>query len=158
MDKEIHLIDTWEFVKKQKLKGERVAWLLLGLDEDDFESRYHQQPQLLSNENSIFGVLVNEILIVYGDQFQVGKHGYSLRNSGFRFDINTGSDHEHPWSDDPMLIEDPLNYMNNVGRNCYKAQQFQRVIADAHETLKNITVRHNEMKKIDMILSEIFGI
>jgi len=45
MDKEIHLIDTWEFVKKQKLKGERVAWLLLGLDEDDFESRYHQKPQ-----------------------------------------------------------------------------------------------------------------
>ena len=48
--------------------------------------------------------------------------------------------------------------MNNVGRNCYKAQQFQRVIADSHETLKKITVRHNEMKKIDMILSEIFGI
>jgi hypothetical protein len=154
----------YDFIARQRQRGKKTALAILGLDDDNFKCSSDKISQLLTEEDSIFGVILNEILIVFGEQFQCGRHGFSLRNSGFRFDINAGAGHptEHPWSDDPLLIEDPLNYMNNVGRNCYKAHQFQRVMADAHEILKNITVRHdrthnNEMKKTDFLLSEIFG-
>lgn len=154
----------YDFIDKQRQRGKKTALALLGLDDDNFKSSSGKVSELLTAENSIYGIILNEILIVFGEQFQCGRHGFSLRNAGFRFDINAGAGHpiEHPWSDDPLLIEDPLNYLNNVGRNCYKAQQFQRVMADAHEILKNITVRHdpthiNEMKKTDFLLSEIFG-
>jgi hypothetical protein len=156
-----HLNSSWNFVERQRQKGKKTALSILGLD-DDIDS--YDESQTLTTDNSILGILLNEILVVFGEQFQSGRHGFSLRNSGFRFDINQGMGipTEHPWSNDPLVLEDPLNYLNNVGRNCYKAVQFQRVMADADETLKKIIVRHdshstqNEMKK-NVLLSEIFG-
>jgi hypothetical protein len=128
---------------------------------EDIDS--YDESQTLTTDNSILGILLNEILVVFGEQFQSGKHGFSLRNSGFRFDINQGMGDltEHPWSNEPLVLEDPLNYLNNVGRNCYKAVQFQRVMADAEEKFKEIIVRHDTLTQNDMnktlLLSEIFG-
>ncbi|CAM9723059.1 unnamed protein product [Choristocarpus tenellus] len=36
---------------------------------------------------------------------------------------------------DPLFIEDPLNFSNNVGRNCFRIYQIQRAWSDAHASL-----------------------
>eukprot|EP00746_Dinoflagellata_sp_MGD_P129787 gnl/MRDRNA2_/MRDRNA2_63875_c0_seq1.p1 gnl/MRDRNA2_/MRDRNA2_63875_c0~~gnl/MRDRNA2_/MRDRNA2_63875_c0_seq1.p1 ORF type:complete len:1463 (+),score=258.35 gnl/MRDRNA2_/MRDRNA2_63875_c0_seq1:97-4389(+) len=36
---------------------------------------------------------------------------------------------------DPLWIEDPLNHTNNVGRNCFRVRQIQRVMARAADAL-----------------------
>lgn len=36
---------------------------------------------------------------------------------------------------DPLFIEDPMNYSNNVGRNCFRVHQIQRAWSDAHASL-----------------------
>lgn len=148
-------VESWEFIAKQRQRGKKTALSVLGLDEDDFDA--YSESQLLTTDDNIYGVMLNEFLVVFGEQFQSEKHGFSLRNSGFSFDPQS-----HPWSNDPLIIEDPLNYLNNVGRNSYKVQHFQRVMGDAHEILKNITVRHGthntQNDKTDFLLSEIFGI
>lgn len=36
---------------------------------------------------------------------------------------------------DPLFIEDPMNFSNNVGRNCFRVYQIQRAWSDAHASL-----------------------
>lgn len=40
-----------------------------------------------------------------------------------------------PYKFDPLFIEDPLNCGNNVGRNCFRIQQVQRVCSQAFSAL-----------------------
>jgi len=45
------------------------------------------------------------------------------------------NDSYRPYKFDPLFIEDPLDKGNNVGRNCFRVQQVQRVFCDAHKSL-----------------------
>lgn len=134
------------------------------------------------------GNVLDEFLSLYGDHMVCGKHGFSVRDGGFRFDVmmdpatshssdlnrssanpnqkegeidvmkmkgnaspDTSAGKEgltgmpsfpHPLAaHDPMVIEDPVNMLNNVSKNCYKAPLIQKVLLEAHERLKKFTVR-----------------
>ena len=100
------------------------------------------------------------------------RHGFSLRDGGFRFFIpqnynspatataTTGGKsngtststssphplpqfHPHPHADDPLIIEDPLDAVNNVGRLCYKAGAIQKNFSECLERLRRLAVRWN---------------
>lgn len=49
----------------------------------------------------------------------------------------------HPKANDPIIIEDPVNVMNNVGVNTYKILAIQQAFHAAHEKLKTVAVRYN---------------
>lgn len=129
-------------------------------------------PVLLPITKPLLGELLEEILNEYGGEMQCGVHGFSVRNGGFRFEVSAKnnshpssdtvalshvmSDHadksiitnpvsmvNHPQAGDPIVIEDPINVINNVGAGCYKALAIQRVLLEAHERLKSIAVRCN---------------
>jgi hypothetical protein len=40
-----------------------------------------------------------------------------------------------PFTFDPLFVEDPLSYGNNVGRNAFRIFQVQRAFSDAHRAL-----------------------
>ncbi len=75
---------------------------------------------------------------------QCGRHGYSARDGGFRFDVSSGEGRpSHPQAGDPLLVEDPVDVFNNVARNCFRASLVQRAFFDAYERLKGEAVRHH---------------
>ena len=44
-------------------------------------------------------------------------------------------DHAMPFTFDPLFVDDPLSYGNNVGRNAFRIFQVQRAFSDAHRAL-----------------------
>ena len=63
----------------------------------------------------ILGVIVVEFLDFYGEALECGRHGFSVRDGGFRFEVH-GSGVAHPQACHPFVIEDPVNVMNNGNR------------------------------------------
>lgn len=55
-----------------------------------------------------------------GEDFEHGAEGLSVRAGGFRFPCKGHP--PHPLASDPVVIEDPINIMNNVARSCYRIQ------------------------------------
>lgn len=52
----------------------------------------------------------------YGDALECGRHGFSVRDGGFRFEVKgSGPDGApaHPQAAHPIVIEDPVDVMNN---------------------------------------------
>lgn len=49
----------------------------------------------------------------YGDGLECGRHGFSVRDGGFRFDMHESGVPVHPQATHPLIIEDPVNVMNN---------------------------------------------
>jgi len=103
-------------------------------------------PILMTLTTPILGEIIEEFLTEFGDYLQIGLHGFSVRDGGFRFDVvsNGSGCPAHPQADDPLVVEDPVNVINNVAKSCYRASAVHRAIFDAHERLKNITVRCND--------------
>lgn len=76
-----------------------------------------------------------------------GKHGFSVRDGGFRFDVDAGTGlPPHPQAHDPLVIEDPVNMINNIASTCYKAQSVQRAFVEAANRLQAVSVRHRDME------------
>jgi hypothetical protein len=70
-----------------------------------------------------------------------------MRDGGFRFNLRVADGvPSHPQAMDPLLIEDPVNVLNNIGKNCYKVAAVQGVLMEALEKLKTIAVRHNSSR------------
>ena len=44
-------------------------------------------------------------------------------------------EHNMPYTLDPLLVEDPLNESNNVGRNAFRIFSVLRAFSDAHRAL-----------------------
>jgi hypothetical protein len=44
-------------------------------------------------------------------------------------------EHTMPYTLDPLLVEDPLNVSNNVGRNAFRIFSVLRAFSDAHRAL-----------------------
>lgn len=48
---------------------------------------------------------------------------------------NNPLEHNMPYNLDPLLVEDPLNESNNVGRNAFRIFSVLRAFSDAHRAL-----------------------
>ena len=73
-------------------------------------------------------------MVSFGEDLLCGKHGFSARDGGFRFDVKGGGGlPSHPQANDPLLIEDPVNVMNNVAKNCYKVAAVQQAFVEAYD-------------------------
>lgn len=71
-----------------------------------------------------------------------------MRDGGFRFDLRVADGFpSHPQATDPLLIEDPVNVLNNIGKNCYKVGAVQGAFVEALERLKIIAVRYNSFQR-----------
>jgi hypothetical protein len=71
----------------------------------------------------------------------------------------------HPQANDPLLIEDPVNVMNNVAKNCFNALAVQRVFLEAHDKFKNVVTRYSgragsalSLAKGGSVIDDVFGI
>lgn len=78
----------------------------------------------------------NEVMnaIPYSRSASIRRH--SLRHDNDHHPSATlPNDSYRPYKFDPLFIEDPLDKGNNVGRNCFRIQQVQRVFSEAHKSL-----------------------
>ncbi|CAB1115237.1 unnamed protein product [Ectocarpus sp. CCAP 1310/34] len=99
-------------------------------------------PYIMSGEEPVLGELLLDFLHLFGEDFDMGREGFSVRGGGFRFCVH---DHPpHPQASDPIVIEDPLNCMNNVGRSSFGIGQVQRIFFEVLTTLKATIVRVNQ--------------
>ena len=162
-----------------------------------------------------YGNIIADTLAMYGNM-ELGKHGFSPRHGGFRFDTTstasvtsdsvwakssnvTGSSPPrnvnspaslrrrrklskrsgsvgcfedrgvtvvpntvfveviiaHPQAHDPMIIEDPIDGMNNITRNCYKVHLIQRAINEAHEKQSYVHVRRRQQHGSNSVEDEL---
>ncbi|CAM9492407.1 unnamed protein product [Sphacelaria rigidula] len=99
-------------------------------------------PYITSGGDPVLGELLLDFLHLFGEDFDVSCEGFSVRGGGFRF--NCHENPPHPQAGDPIVIEDPLNCMNNVGRSCFAINQVQRIFFEALTTLKATMVRVNQ--------------
>jgi len=65
---------------------------------------------------------------LFGEEFDVQDTGFSVRGGGFTFPLH--SEPPHPLSNDPIIIEDPLNATNNVGRTCWQVGRVKEVLGE----------------------------
>jgi predicted nucleotidyltransferase len=154
----------WTNISLQKEYGRKVALKLVSYhgnlpSSEELESLSMANPSssssspaigelnpLLSIYRPLLGEILEDILHEYGEEMEIGVHGFSARNGGFRFDVNakkSTSACSHPHASDPIVIEDPVNVINNVGSKCYKAAAIQRLFLDAHDRFKSFAVRYN---------------
>ena len=147
---------TFGNVDLQKSFGRRVALKLLGEPdgEDSVACERLLRPRL-SDSSPAVGSLVVQFLEFYGDDGVLWKHGFSLRDGGFRFDVLEGSQGSplHPQFSHPLVIEDPVNMKNNVGENCFNAFAVQSVLVEAQRSFKRAVVRHNASPSTSPCLS-----
>eukprot|EP01041_Mallomonas_annulata_P007148 gene7148-14552_t len=125
--------------EKQKEFGRRIAWKLLGLrNTPECKNTPPAEFFALLHERipSSIGSLIIEFLNFYGEHCVLWKHGFSLREGGFRFD-----------ADHPIIIEDPINVMNNVACNCFNAVGVQSCLLEALASFRKVVVRHNKGSK-----------
>lgn len=101
--------------------------------------------------SQVLGELLLDVLHLFGEDFDVAQEGFSVRDGGFRFRVH--GEPPHPQAGDPIVIEDPLNCMNNVGRSSFGIGQVQRALFEALTTLKATMVRVNQDGKEVISLS-----
>uniref|UniRef100_A0A7S2SJ60 Polymerase nucleotidyl transferase domain-containing protein n=1 Tax=Rhizochromulina marina TaxID=1034831 RepID=A0A7S2SJ60_9STRA len=135
---------------QQKAEGDARAAPAAGR-EDDATSAFRQRSTSLDavprrvraaaplpREN--LGELLVDFLRFWGSEFKAGDEGFSVRHGGFRFSLFGTL--PHPQASDPVVIEDPINVITNVGRTCYKFTQLQRLFASAHSRLRDGLLRN----------------
>ncbi|CAM9620608.1 unnamed protein product [Discosporangium mesarthrocarpum] len=98
-------------------------------------------PFVSSGNRPVLGQVLLDFLLLFGEDFEAGKEGFSVRGGGFRF--NCHGIPPHPQASDPIVIEDPLNCINNVGRSSFFIGKVQRVFFEVLTKLKATMVRVN---------------
>eukprot|EP00752_Nemacystus_decipiens_P011879 g10534.t1 len=101
-----------------------------------------RSPYISTGEEPVLGELLLDFLHLFGEDFDIGREGFSVRGGGFRFCVHGTP--PHPQAGDPIVIEDPLNCMNNVGRSSFRTRQVQKCLFEALTTLKATMVRVNQ--------------
>ena len=110
------------------------------------------------------GHLLIDFLEFYGEAWENEKVGFSVRDGGFKFDLsNSAGAPSHPQADDPFVIEDPVNVMNNVAKTCYNVAGVMRCIQEAYGKYRacvvkpgssgNISPRRRDRHKTDSPIS-----
>ncbi|GMH63327.1 hypothetical protein TL16_g03684, partial [Triparma laevis f. inornata] len=85
----------------------------------------------------IFGQLLLDFFQFFGDDFDAHKVGFSIRGGGFTFPLHGENVPQHPLANDPVIIEDPLNATNNVGRTNFRISQLQGIFSDSLLAVKS---------------------
>ena len=89
------------------------------------------------------GELLLDFLSYFGERFEPGREGCSLRHGSFRFDLMrpsamaSGSD---GGASAGLTLEDPLCLTNNVGRSCYRTAELQHAFATMKARLDTFMV------------------
>lgn len=78
----------------------------------------------------LVGYLLLRLLHFYGFEFNAEVSGASVRLGGW-----FGIDRRLAIFVDPVVIPDPVDESNNVGRSCFRFQQIQSVLAQAYRAL-----------------------
>ncbi|CAK8999861.1 3-beta-glucosidase) (Laminarinase) (SacteLam55A) [Durusdinium trenchii] len=115
-----------------------------------------------SPANTAAAALVG-FLNFYGHRFDPQLYGVSVARSAFlprksptswppqqaelveRGFLSNPGDNEEAHRFDPLLVEDPVNPTNNVGRNCFRIRQIQRSLARAADLISG-EVRTSSVK------------
>jgi len=130
-------------VTKRREWGHLIALKLLGVE----ESALPILETIFPLDERIIGEIIQETLEMLDDMLAC-KRGFSVRDGGFTFDLDTKkTDEAHPHANDPFVIEDPVDVMNNVARNAYNIQQLQVVCHDALEKIRQAAVRPRTRQK-----------
>ena len=84
------------------------------------------------------GELLLDFLSYFGERFEPGRTGCSLRHGGFRFDRPPAG----PGVGAPagLVLEDPLCLTNNVGRSCYRTAELQHAFSTMKARLDTFMV------------------
>ena len=105
----------------------------------------------------LYGTLLENFLRYIGEGNILGRHGYSARAGGFRFQINTepgvGGGNNDTASginyDGAMLVvEDPCTPENNLSAHTYKMSEVQKAFNDALESFRRGAVRSDPLMDI----------
>lgn len=138
---------TWSKTLSQKNYGRNIALEILGFDNnhDEYNDIATDVPCLIEYSDDLLGSMLINILNEFGENFSLGICGFSVRHGGCKFELTSsnGKSPNHPQINDPIVIEDPVDIYNNVGRNCYKVVAIQKAFMDASDKLKNFAVRVN---------------
>ena len=97
-----------------------------------------------SSSPILWGQLLLDFFQFFGDDFDVRKEGFSVRGGGFSFPLHGVP--PHPQANDPLVVEDPLNATNNVGRSNYRISQLQTVLTEALRETKSSIARHDRRR------------
>lgn len=62
------------------------------------------------------------------------RHSYNTHNQAPNV-LDTFASSFKPYKFDPLFIEDPLAFENNVGRNCFRVHQVQKLWSETHSEL-----------------------
>jgi hypothetical protein len=103
----------------------------------------------------LWGQLLLDFFQFFGDDFDVSKEGFSVRGGGFSFPLHGTP--PHPLANDPLVIEDPLNATNNVGRSNYRISQLQAVLSESLLMTKSSIARHDRRRSVTEIGAEGAG-
>lgn len=88
----------------------------------------------------ILGELFFDLLDLLGEHSAENEHfGITLRDGGFLFDVR--SEVPHPQATDPVVIEDPTNVLNNVGRSAYKMVQLREKVSELYWQMMKLVMR-----------------
>lgn len=153
-------------IDRQRAYGRTVAHLLLfgdgggGGERGDEGSNWEQwgggrlsDASELSESASLppldgdveLGPLLEALLSFYSDCLDLNQAGYSLRNGGFSFALEM--EPLHPLAVTPdhspvaLLIEDPVDILNNVSGSCYRSSAIHRCLAGLLTEMRKAAVR-----------------
>ena len=102
----------------------------------------------------ILGKLLMDFFYLFGEDFNPREEGFSVHGGGFRFLCN--GDPPHPQAKDPVVIEDPLDVFNNVGRRSFRVQMVCNALAQGETMLKRSIARFDERAE-DAVLQALFS-
>jgi hypothetical protein len=108
----------------------------------DAQTESVESEAMLDLSEGELGSLLIEFLEYFGEGWDDEKIGFSVRDGGFKFDLSSSAGMpSHPQADDPFVIEDPVNVINNVARTCYNVNYVMRSIQEAHTRYRASVVR-----------------
>lgn len=138
-------------------------YLSIGIPSSSSAHLEKHKVSLLPIESPLYGDLIEEFLKQYGEEFVVGQHGFSVRDGGFRFKIQSGEETplkiEAMGESEPveslntdgevmLVVEDPLDGINNVAKSCYKGMMIQRLLNTALERFRMATIRQHFQRDV----------
>ena len=147
--------DAFDFIDEASIlgpRGRRVAADNISSMKNFFT--LHNMNLKAKSENALYsmrgdidgdtelGNLLIDFLEFYGEDWENEKVGFSVRDGGFKFNLeNSVGTPSHPQADDPFVIEDPVNVMNNVAKSCYNVAGVMRAIQGAYNKYRACVVK-----------------
>lgn len=94
-----------------------------------------------SDVSEDLGAALEEFLRFFGDEFDPSSQGISMQRGCYALQNASAVDDDSGGisapARDPLVIEDPTNSTNNVGRTCYGVALLQRALSDALGSLRS---------------------